>query len=137
MKILNEVKRTLVTKLGATEAQASRRVQVMDSVFPDARVDGYQHLITSMTNHIGDRHVLAAAVQCGASAIVTNNRRHFPAESLAPFGIECLSADEFIRRQYHVDPDGMTALLRRQAEDVGWTMEQLLQRHVSCLAELI
>lgn len=43
----------------------------------------------------GDRHVLAAAIACGATIIVTANRRDFPAEVLAPLGIEVVDADDF------------------------------------------
>ena len=35
-----------------------------------------------------DRHVLAATVSGGASIIVTNNTKHFPAETLEEFEIE-------------------------------------------------
>ena len=35
-----------------------------------------------------DRHVLAAAIRCGASVIVTFNERDFPNDLLAPYGIE-------------------------------------------------
>jgi hypothetical protein len=37
-----------------------------------------------MTNHPGDRHVLATAVRCHPELIETFNRRHFPPESLEP-----------------------------------------------------
>jgi hypothetical protein len=64
-----------------------------------------------MDNHLKDRHVLAAAVICGAHAIASDNIRHFPKEALAPYVLECLTADEFMRRQYHLDPDAFISVL--------------------------
>jgi hypothetical protein len=43
-----------------------------------------------------DRHVLAAAIHCGAQVIVTKNLKHFPANYVAKYGIEAQHPDEFI-----------------------------------------
>jgi hypothetical protein len=45
----------------------------------DAMVDGYEPLIETLTlPDADDRHVLAAAIHCGAQVIVTANLRDFP-----------------------------------------------------------
>ena len=52
----------------------------MDSAVPDALVTGYQGLIPAINlPDPDDRHVLAAAIRCGANAIVTFNEKDFPA----------------------------------------------------------
>jgi len=56
--------------------------------FGDAWVTGCEPLIDRMNNHPKDRHVLAAAVKCGASVIVTYNKRDFPAATTEPWGVE-------------------------------------------------
>ena len=43
-----------------------------------------------------DRHVLAAAIHAGAASIVTFNLKDFPAERLAPFGVEAVHPDRFV-----------------------------------------
>jgi len=43
--------------------------------FGDAWVTGYEPLVAHMANDEKDRHVLAAAVSCGAPIIVTFNVR--------------------------------------------------------------
>ena len=61
-----------------------RTRQLMEQALPDALVTGYEHLIDSIElPDRDDRHVLAAAVRCGASVIVTLNLGDFPSESLA------------------------------------------------------
>ena len=135
--IFQELLATLTEKFGYSEEQVERRTRAMKSAFPDAMVFGYEDLIASMTNHPEDRHVLAAAVKCGAHSIVSDNVRHFPPESLAPYGLECLTADRFIEHQYHLDPDAFIGVLAEQAEDIGWTLPQLISRHVPSLSKLI
>lgn len=44
----------------------------------------------------GDAHVVAAAIEAGATVIVTDNIRHFPAAELAPYGITATRADDFV-----------------------------------------
>lgn len=45
----------------------------------DASVSGFEELTPQLVPpDLGDRHVLAAAIKCGAQVIVTNNLKHFP-----------------------------------------------------------
>lgn len=55
--------------LAASEA----RRNVMYFKFPDSLVTDYESLIGSLAISCKDRHVLAAAIKCGANAIVTTN----------------------------------------------------------------
>jgi hypothetical protein len=63
--------------------------------------------------------------------------RHFPKEALSPYGLECLTADDFIRHQYHLNPDAFISVLMEQARDIGWTLPRLISKHVPSLSELI
>ena len=54
--------------------------------FPEALVTGYEPLIEALTlPDPDDRHVLAAAILCGAQQIITENLADFPEDALAPF----------------------------------------------------
>ncbi len=102
--IIQELRKTLADKFKYSPQQVERRIEAMESTFPSAMVTGYENLIDSMENGAKDRHVLAAAVKCGAHAIVSDNVKDFPRESLAPYGLECLTADQFLKHQYHLKP---------------------------------
>jgi hypothetical protein len=90
-----------------------------------------------MKNHKDDRHVLAAAIKGGVHAVVSDNKKHFPRDILEPYGLECLSADEFIEHQYHLDPDAFIVILKQQADNIGWSLPKLISHHVPCLSRLI
>jgi hypothetical protein len=80
-----------------TRKQLERTRELMDKAAPDALVAGYHHLIPKLElPDPKDRHVLAAAIHCGASIIVTCNLADFPSETLAQFGIEAQHPDDFI-----------------------------------------
>ena len=135
--ILEELRRTLIGKFGYTDQQADRRLNVMRDFFPEALVGHYEDLIPSMKNHPRDAHVLAAAIRCSAHAIVTDNKRDFPAGLLGQYSIECLSAGEFLEHQYHLDHDGFIALISTQAADIGKPLSWLLARLPKNVAALI
>jgi predicted nucleic acid-binding protein len=79
-------------------AQLQRTIELMNNAVPDALVTGHADLIHTVTlPDPDDRHVVAAAIHCNASVIVTFNERDFPADQLATFEIEVLHPDHFIR----------------------------------------
>ncbi len=69
----------------------------MDAAIDDCLIEGYEHLISSLTlPDTDDRHVLAAAIHGKAQVILTCNQRHFPKKALAPFGITAEHPDHFL-----------------------------------------
>ncbi len=61
-----------------------------------------------------DRHVLAAAIFCGAHAIITMNVKDFPVETLSMFGIVARHPDEFILDLADLEPAVVTTAAKRQ-----------------------
>jgi predicted nucleic acid-binding protein len=135
--ILKEVSRTLSGKWKYSEAASQRRIETMQTAFPEAMVVGYEDLIGALKNDPKDRHVLAAAVRCGAHAIVSDNKKHFPRKALEPYRLDCVTADEFLAHQYRLNPDLFISRIVAQAADIGWTLQQLISKHVPSLARLI
>ena len=112
-----------------------RRFAVMEKHFPDAVVTGYENLIPAMTNHVGDRHVLAAAIRGRADVIVTSNVRHFPYASRKPYDIDVQEPDNFLCHQYDVrDPEHLTGVLEHWASQLQkppLTLEKLLRVYLA------
>ncbi len=127
--ILEEMRRNLIDHERVTIQQAQRLVEVIVAYFPDSRVIGYTGLVDEMRNHPKDRHVLAAAVKCGAQLIVTSNLRHFPDDALVRYGIEARSPDEFLPHLLDINQERMLKILEQQAGDLRdpqRTYEQVL-----------
>ena len=114
-EILEEVRRNLVKRGMATEAEAQSVINALRAGFPEACARDYAQISLAMTNDPKDRHVLAAAVVSGAPVIVTANLRDFPPSSVAPHGIEVRTPDAFLTELFERDPAGLAALLERQA----------------------
>lgn len=75
----------------------ARTRTLMCEAVDDCLVTGHEELISAL--HLpdpDDRHVLAAAIRCGAQVIVTDNKRDYPEGELKKYGIEAQSADEFL-----------------------------------------
>lgn len=100
----------------------------MDTAFEGAKVTGHECLVTSMTNDATDRHVLAAAVRCGAHVIVTHNVRHFPPASVAPYDIGVITPDDFLVHQFHLCEELFIEKLSCQASARGIGLDRLLDR---------
>lgn len=85
-------------------SKIDRTAQLMEIAVDDALVTGYEALIEGLAlPDPNDRHVLAAAIRCGADVIVTMNLKDFPAEALAPYGIEAQHPDEFVENLFDLD----------------------------------
>ncbi|QTD35016.1 PIN domain-containing protein [Pseudomonas fluorescens] len=98
-----------------TMEQLDRTSSLMDQAIPDACVHDYEDLIAGLTlPDCDDRHVLAAAIRCGASVIVTFNQKDFPCKALEPFGIEAQHPDEFVDNLLGLDPAAVVAAAQKQ-----------------------
>ena len=113
-KILDELERVLV-RVGHVAPDAARRARVeIARAFPEALVEGFEHLEPAMANDPGDRHVAAAATLAGAQVIVTANVRHF---SDLPQSIEIQTPDAFLTGLLGLAPSQMETVLREIAAD--------------------
>lgn len=132
-EILGEAQRALTQKIPKQwpKAAAERWQQAISRAFPEACVTPPAALIAKATNHPGDRHVLAAAIEAGAKVIVTSNLRHFRAEALGPWKIKALSPDAFLLELYSLNPAVVIHKieLMGRKESAAATLK-LLQKHV-------
>jgi predicted nucleic acid-binding protein len=95
--------------------QLDRTIQMMNDAIHDSIVTGYESLIENLTlPDPDDRHVLATAIRCGASVIVTFNEADFPRAALEPFGIEAQHPDQFAEYLFDLDPAAVVAAAQRQ-----------------------
>jgi predicted nucleic acid-binding protein len=128
-EIMEEVSRNLVSKFHTTPDQARHREEQLRRAFPSAWVDdGYKLLTPWMSNDFKDRHVLAAAIMSKSELIVTYNRKDFPKRALDPFGVTCKGPSSFLRDLYDLEPSVAIRKLVEQAEFLGISLEDLLER---------
>ena len=117
--ILDEAKRNIITaRRDLNPATVEQRFDAMNRAMPEAMLEPAPvTLVDAMTNHPGDRHVLATAVAIRAEVIVTENTKHFPTTACEPYGIETKTLDEFI-----------TDLVSLSATDVWQSIEEMAAR---------
>lgn len=88
-----------------TPAQLDRTRRLMNRAAPDCLVSGYEaHLPSLSLPDEGDRYVLAAAIEAGASVIVTYNLSDFPAATLRAYGVRALHPDVFLTALFDDEP---------------------------------
>jgi predicted nucleic acid-binding protein len=135
-EILDEMARNIKRKVPAERHyKIDQMVEKMNRAFPEARVTGYEGLISSMKNHEKDRHVLAAAVRAGADVIVTSNLKDFPPKACAPYHIDVQTPDRFLCHQWDLrSPERLIEVLEDWASALTnppLTLEELLEEHVA------
>ena len=115
-RIHDEWKRNLLlNRPDLSHEQLTRTSSLMDLAIPDALVTGYEPLISGLSlPDPDDRHVLAAAIRCNASVIVTFNEKDFPVDALKPFGVEAQHPDEFIENLLDLDQAAVITAAQRQ-----------------------
>lgn len=94
----------------------SRTRQMMCDAIDDCLVSGYEGLADHLIlPDAGDRHVVAAAIRCGAQAIVTANVRDFPADALAPLELVAVHPDAFVHDLIDLAPGLVVRVVQEQA----------------------
>lgn len=105
-----------------TRARLELTRDLMERVLPQARVTGYEARIAAITlPDPGDRHVVAAAAEAGASVIVTWNVRDFPAAELRRHGLRKLTPDRFLTALYEANPDAVVASIENARRNLNLT----------------
>ena len=105
----------LVNRPDLTQEQLVRTASLMDTAVPDSLVTDYESLEASFNlPDPDDKHVLAAAIKCNASVIVTFNLKDFPAAVLTPFDIEAMHPDDFIADQFDLDQAAVLGAVQAQ-----------------------
>lgn len=115
--ILDEVFRNLIAHRPDLDLERLARTrQLMNDSIRDVLVDGHHPLIGALDlPDENDRHVVAAAIQCGAQTIVTLNLKDFPATKLEPYGVEAVHPDEFVLDLFDLAPGAVLRVLQEQA----------------------
>lgn len=116
-QILNETASAIETvHPNLTPEAARKRMDQMNQAFPDACVVSCaMNPISATLPDPKDIHVLAAAIAGRADAIVTNNLKDFPEDSLAAFGIHALHVDDFLLDNLDLSPDLTLRVLQEQS----------------------
>ncbi len=115
-------------------ADAARACHAMNRAFEDATVAGFEAIESGIADHPGlrdpdDAHVIAAAIQTGASIIVTDNLKDFPETVLAEYGIEAKDANAFLADTIDLKPEKAAealAVMRNRFQNPSITAESLL-----------
>jgi hypothetical protein len=96
-------------------ARLEQVAKLMNAAVLDCLVTDFESLEPGLTSlpDSDDRHVLAAAIHCGAQEIVTFNRRDFPEHALRPYGIRAVHPDEFVEHLLDLNAEAVCEAVRR------------------------
>jgi predicted nucleic acid-binding protein len=98
------IRNLLKNRPDLTLQQLERTKTLMNSSIIECLVEDYEQLESTLNlPDEDDKHVLAAAIKCGAQAIITFNLKDFPQATLSNYNIEAVGPDEFIQRQINTD----------------------------------
>lgn len=115
--ILDEVFRNILAdRPQLKREQLERTRELMNMAVRDVLVDGHHPLMADLDlPDPDDRHVLAAAIRCGAQSIVTHNLKDFPREKLEPYGVEAVHPDAFVLDLIDLAPGAVLVVTQEQA----------------------
>ena len=135
-RIMDETEKAIESMLRgkgvADPAGDAKRARVgMTSAFEDATVEDFDTIEAGLSNlpDMNDAHVIAAAIQTGASVIVTDNIKDFPASVLVRYGMEARSADDFLADSIDLQPEKAAlaiATMRGRFKNPAMSTEHLL-----------
>ena len=91
------IRNVLISRPDLTQVQLNGTRALMNQHARDSLVEGFEHLIDGIElPDPNDRHVVAAALHCGASVIVTFNLKDFPDHKLTTYSLMAVHPDELI-----------------------------------------
>lgn len=125
-EIIDETVRNLESRIGLSSEKTAYLIEQLRTHFADAWVTGYEPLIDRMANHPKDRHVLAAAVKCGARVIVSYNKKDFLPTATEPWDIAVQGPSTFLEHLYDLNPTVVVDKLHTQADNLGRTLPEQL-----------
>lgn len=117
-ELLDEWQRVVVRDGGRSTESAAAIACAVRVFFADGRIDPvtYRPLTESTPGRdVDDRVHTAAAIAAGATVLVTRNRKDFPVEHLAAYGVDVLTADDYLTRLLRRRPVAVTETVRRLA----------------------
>lgn len=128
-----------------TREKLQRTRELMDKHAQDSLVTGYEQRMEGITlPDADDRHVLAAAIECEAEAIVTWNMGDFPKSVLKAHDVEVWTPDDLITQLWIEDQDSVLRIMRehraslksppKSAEDY---LATLIQQRLVCAVEMV
>lgn len=118
-RIHDEWIRAVLLKHPDRQAALMRTRELMNTAVPDCLIDEYESSACGIElPDPNDVHVLAAAIRCSASVIVTFNLKDFPTNVLAPHGIEAQHPDEFVDYLFDLHPAAVVEAASRQRADL-------------------
>lgn len=143
------IRNLLANRKDLSPERIQRTAHLIDLHIHDCLVEGYEHLIPCIGGmpDKDDRHVLAAAMKCGAELIVTFNLKDFPSSALEEYGVEAIHPDDFVADLIDLDTSACIQAVREmraslknppksQDELLATLLKQQLPQTVSRLEKL-
>ena len=116
--------------------QLERTRLLMNAYVRDALVDGHQSLIPALElPDPDDRHVLAAAIKCGADLILTFNLDDFPDEVLTSYGLGACHPDPFLVDQLTLEAERVCMAMRQHRASLK-NPAKTVEEYLATLEEL-
>jgi hypothetical protein len=113
------MRNVLADRPDLTRAQLERTRDLMNVHVPESLVQDFEALIPTLTlPDTDDRHVLAAAIRAGATAIVTFNLSDFRDAFLQPYGIIAKHPDVFTCEVWDSDSEVVREALRQHRQSL-------------------
>jgi predicted nucleic acid-binding protein len=132
-RIHDEWMRNVLLKFPELADALTRTRQLMNAAVPDCIIEVDDILVSSLVlPDPDDRHVLAVALRCKASAIVTFNLKDFPHNILATYGIEPQHPDQFVDVLFNRDPAAVIEAAVKQRASLRKPMMST-EKYLDCL----